>query len=541
MVRGMRSPRPNVPAAVAREPAAWTGEAARTVVAWCRREWPAVLLLLGLQLVAFSYLYFLPILTNHTFTSVWLYPYPSFKTLYEGRFLADAIIWAQGGSGVQAFQMFLATLVQGCNGLLLADLLEVRGRGRRLLLAALLCLYPAFLDYYSFSVDHLTFVLGDTLPLLGATAWVRARRPAVRVACAAACFAASLAVYQPKLGLIALLAGGALILRVTRPPDEHESPSAADFARETGSALLAVAGGVALYWLAMRATIVASDPFRTHVNSPAEAWHEARLSYGAVASHFSTGIDGLSRFGHRVVLALLAVGAAGVLWDAWQRSPRLVPAVAAVIALLPVAARATFLVNDQAWRGAGRISFTFGYALLLFVARALRMRWAGVLAATAVGWLLWCFAVHGSQVANYAAFKTQRDLWWIGRIAERVEAVRGGTSGAAVPLVVAGHYPELPPERFVRHLPPMGPHRVWPTVHLMTPTFEIYRQHDILNALLGGEAFRLPTEVELVRAKVSMAGRKAWPAEESVYVQDGTVVVLLEVPTGDTPMTWTSR
>jgi len=74
-------------------------------------------LCLLLQFITYSYFFTSLIFTNHTFPNSWLYPYPSFKTQGEGRWLADIIIWLQGGSGVQPFQMFIATTLQSINGI----------------------------------------------------------------------------------------------------------------------------------------------------------------------------------------------------------------------------------------------------------------------------------------------------------------------------------------------------------------------------------------------------------------------------------------
>ena len=52
------------------------------------------------QLVAYSYLFTTLFISNHTFPNVWRYTYPSFKTLGEGRWMADLLIAAQGGSQV---------------------------------------------------------------------------------------------------------------------------------------------------------------------------------------------------------------------------------------------------------------------------------------------------------------------------------------------------------------------------------------------------------------------------------------------------------
>ena len=277
----------------------------RDVGAWWRREWRTVLLLFCLQFAAFSYLYTIPILTNHTFEHVWLQDYPTYSTLTEGRWMSDLVIWAQGEAGVQSFQMILATLVQACNGLLLADLVGEKRRAQRFLLAALLCLYPAFIDFYSFSNYHLAFVLGDAFALLAALALVRGAPSRAGLVLAGLGFVLAIASYQPKLGLVALLLASVALLRLTRAAPEDPRPTPAGVIRDLGTLLLVGVGSGVIYWLTMRLTVSEANPLRTNVNTLAAAWHQVQVAYGETAHRFSRGIDGLSRLGHGTVLAIL--------------------------------------------------------------------------------------------------------------------------------------------------------------------------------------------------------------------------------------------
>ena len=130
--------------------------------------------LLVLQFITYGYFFTTLIFTNHTFPNSWVFLYPSYKTLGEGRWFADIIFWLQGGSGVQPFQMSVAVALQSLNGLLFARFLGLEKRLDVSLAAAFLCLYPAFLDYYSFAMDHISFVIGDTFALIGILCWKNA-------------------------------------------------------------------------------------------------------------------------------------------------------------------------------------------------------------------------------------------------------------------------------------------------------------------------------------------------------------------------------
>ena len=499
------------------------------VRAWWRRERSMVLLLFALQVAAFSYLYFVPILTNHTFPHTMLQPYPSYQTRSEGRWMADWVLWAQGGSGVQSFLMMLATLVQACNGLLFADFVGEQRRAQRFLLAALLCLFPAFIDFYSYSAGHLNLVVGNTVALLSALALVRGPLSPSRLLLATSGFVVSLASYQPNLGLVGLLVASVAVLRLTRTESGEAPPRPADVFRELSSLFLVAVGSVVVYWLTMHLAISDANPVRTRVNTLAEALQQVRGAYGQTARFFSGGLDGLSPLGHWTAIAILALGIGLFLWDARRRAPWLIPVVLGVVAAMPLALRATFIINAAAWV-AGRILFPAGYCLLFFLARGLKDRLVGVAVGVAGAGLLWSFLIFDTQQVNYAAYKSQRDFWWIGRIADRVEPLTSPTSGVAVALVVVGHYPELPADQFIR--------RPAKDLGLNTPAFEFYRQVTILNTFLGRVAFRPPTDSELAQAKASLAGRRPWPAPDSVYRVGQTVVVLLETPTPQTDFTW---
>ena len=60
------------------------------------------------------------VFTNHSLPNVFVTPYPSYRTLSEGRWLADIVIWLQGGAGVAPLLMFLAATLQAANGFVLA-------------------------------------------------------------------------------------------------------------------------------------------------------------------------------------------------------------------------------------------------------------------------------------------------------------------------------------------------------------------------------------------------------------------------------------
>jgi hypothetical protein len=488
-----------------------------------------------LQVAAYGYFFTTVVFTNHTIPNVWQYAYPSFKTVGEGRWMADLIIQAQGGSGVQSFQMILATALQAFNGILLARTVGARGKLATFGLAAVLCLYPAFLDYYSFSIDHLTFVLGDTFALLGARALLGPGGAARRAGAAALLFLLAIAAYQPKIAMVGLMAATALLLRDAGPgATESGDRPPRGLLGDLLAATVAVAAAVALYWLSAKVSIRTDLGLRTHLNRLPEAVREVGRAYPRAIDYFTGGATGLPR----ALRALPAVGLLLGIGVALQRARRAgaasLLAAALVVGALPPVLYASYVVNDQSWEGAGRILAANGYALVLFLGVGLQARWVRGGSAAIAAVCLYFFLVLATQESNAAAFKTIYDLGYIGRIASRAELVLGPPDPTRRALVVVGHYPEFGRTAYGRNLPG------GPVAHVSTPAFECYRQTGILNFVLGREAFRSPTKAEVERALDSARGRPTWPASEAVYRLDDSVVVLLETYRPGVSLTWTS-
>lgn len=489
--------------------------------------------LMAAQVAVFSYFYFGPILTNHSFPNLWVQPYPSFKTMGEGRWLADLIIQAQGGSGVQSLQMFAATALQAVNGVLFARLCGLTRRGHVGLAAGLLCLYPAFLDYYAFTIDHLTFVLGDTLALLGLRAALLRRQSApdlAGLALAAACFALALACYQPKIALVATLCVVFFARKLAQDP-----------AGATPLRVLAVAGqaiGMAvaacgLYYISVRLTLTYDIGNRAYINTPAQMLAQAGDAYGQVLRYFWTDSAYMPFALRGLPLVAAGLGAVAMLPRLAAGRGAQVLALLVMLAVLPLALRASYIINETTWVGAGRITFAHGYALVFLASGLLLGRlWrlgAGLFAA-----LLYFCAITDAQETNAAAIKADYETAMINRIAGRIESAVPDLLDASYPVVVFGYYPAFPRERFLRSAYDLK----W--VHTRSPVFERYRQTEVLNFYLGKDVLQIPTKAQVAQAALAAQGRLAWPAPQSVFVQDGVIVVLLEPYSAGLAHTWTS-
>lgn len=490
--------------------------------------------LLLLQLVAYSYLFTVPILTDHTFPNSWLYPYPSFKTSGEGRWLADLVIALQGGSGVPAVQMFGAAVLQAANGILFASLLGVQRGLSQFVLAALICLHPAFLDYYSFAADHISFVLGDSCALLAAWCLLRGSRPARRLLGAVLFNVLALGLYGPKIALVLLLTLLVLLQRLAETPPTRASRRGLLGEVALGGAAVLLA--LLLFGLSARLLITQPILPGAHVNSAAEIQEAVLASYGK-AKAYLLNMAGLPS-GPQRWLPLLFVGS-GLLALALRlrRQPWPQQVLAAVlVALLPVALNGASIINNASPTDRGRFVAAYAYLVVFGLAQILRQRRLRLPVLALASLLLWSFFSLAVQQTNAAQFKTNYDTASINRILTRLEPlieVSSGPPPAPQPVLVVGRYPAFSLEPYVR----------WPgstdAAHLLVnDSFAPYRQIEMLNHLLGRPQLRRPTADEIEQVLPRVQRTPPWPAPGSVFREGRTLVVVLEPWRPDVPLTW---
>jgi hypothetical protein len=147
--------------------------------------------------------------------------------------------------------------------------------------------------------------------------------------------------------------------------------------------------------------------------------------------------------------------------------------------------------------------------------------------------LVYYFCIVGIQETNAAALKTIFDLGKINRIVTRVESVVPDLYRQQLPVVVVGELAltQEQTERLKRY-----PNQLY-RAQVTTETFVAYRQVQLLNFFLGRDAVTWPTQTQLDAALVSQQGRRSWPAPESVYEQDGVIVILFESYGPNVPVT----
>lgn len=513
---------------------------------WIRQYSSVFGLLMLLQVAGYSYFYTLPIFNNHIFPHSWSMPYPSFKTWGEGRWFADIIILAQGSSGVQSFQMICATMLQAVNGILLAKLVGLTSRRAILCVAGVLCMFPAFLDYYSFSIDHLSFVLGDTFALLGAWNLIRAKTYWGRVIGGAFFFLLEIAAYQPKIGVVSFLACGVVLLQLTqdRPWSRSEAPLR-EALQDLSAAFLAVVGAVVLYW-AITKLFITTDfssanantikyyGSRTHINTFQEAMIESSAAYRKTWDYFTAGMAGVPSDLSFLPALALGFGIAGTLSAAWKKGTIILLLVLFIAGLTPLAIHAPYVINNHSPSDAGRILAAYGYCFAFFVSMGLAKRFARAVCAIGAAVCLYFFVILATQESNAAALKTIYEINTINRIVARAESVAGQEHASQpLPVVIAGQYSSFDRAKYVNNF--TGPL----TPHITSYAFKNYRQVQMLNFFVGKDVFRSPTKAEVATAVDSMTSKAPWPSNESIYMVNGILVILLEQYRTDLPITWT--
>jgi len=506
-----------------------------------RRNGGVWLALMAIQFVVYSYFFTLPILTDHTFPNIWVQPFPSHRTREEGRWFQDVIILAQGGSGVPSLQMFAATALQAVNGILFARLLGIERAFETFLVAAVVCLQPAILDTYCFSSDHLSFAFGDTLALLGTLCLARSRpKPnPLSAVVAGLCLTLSLATYGPKIAFLGLLCVCHLATSLTRysadaaNPAETSGPTG-DFrvAAKQIAYVVAVFAAACLCFFASTKLILSHDAgMRVQLNSASQMAQAALAAYPKFLALCAEESDYLPVALRALPAVAVAMGCVALVLNAWRAGPAVTAVVMLLLATVPAVVRAAYILNPNSFEHQGRLTYVNGYAIVFFLAVALlrpRLKWF----ATALLLMLAYFmAVVASQETNAAAMKTIYETHALNRLAARIEDRVENLQEETRPLVVIGHIPDMQYQRYVRF------NNRFATPHARYTAFPRFRQVPFLNFLFGRDVLRPPTATEVERATASARERKPWPAEESVYFEDGVVIVVLEPYRDGVPIT----
>jgi hypothetical protein len=375
-------------------------------------------------------------------------------------------------------------------------------------------LYPAILDYYSFTSDHVTFVLGDTLALLGVLALDKVPYRRARVAAAVLCFVLCAAIYQPKIALIALL----LLIWCIRGAITERNVRSLVTERIVPAAFVFVLSLVVYYVATKLVMVTATSVPRTHINDPQAILREALRAYPEVWRYF-TRADYLPQLLHALPFLGIVLGSVALMWQVRTKGWFMLCAMLVLLAAFPLVLQLTYIINDMTWRNAGRILTAHAYFVLFFLVSAWalpRLRMASI---TVLGIMIYFFVIVGVQETSAAALKTVYDLQKLNRIVARMEPL---LSPGGIPVVAIG---SMRQSRVVERKRSY-PNRLY-RPNITKDTFAPYRQVAILNFFLGHDLLRVPTRGQVEAAVGSAKGREPWPSPDSVYLHDGVLVILL--------------
>ena len=364
----------------------------------CRQYGGVLAALVAMQIVVYGYFFTTVILTDHTFPNTWVQPYPSHRTREEGRWLQDLIICFQGGAGVQPFQMFAAVTLQGINGILFARLLGITKRFEVFLAAAVVCLYPAILDTYSFASDHLTFAIGDTMALAGILCLATNRLTPTNAIVSGLFFMLSLAAYGPKIAFIGLLCLCHLAIFIATDNDATDSDATGPRSGDPRATLLrlgyvfAVSAAACVCFYASSKLVLTQDAgMRVQLNSAEQMGQAAVQAYSKFLRYCTVESDYLPVSLRALPAMAVALGAVSLLLSARRKGATAIAILAILLALIPLVLRASYIINSNTYENNGRITYVNGYALVFFLAAALHrplLKWCAMGMLLLLCWLL---------------------------------------------------------------------------------------------------------------------------------------------------------
>jgi len=511
-------------------------QAARiSVKRYLANNWKVLLAVIAIQAIAYSYLLTGITFTDHTMGHSIVLPYPSYITKNEGRWMQDILINLQGGSGNQSVQMSIAVLLQAVNGTLFAHWLNLKRQFHIFLIAALLCLFPPFLDYYGFPRDNINFVFGDTLCILGA---YLLKRGTLKTALASSLlYGLSLSIYQPKIALVALTAIGSIILRATEENPCKKTIKIRQMLKELFLPTLSITTAAIIYWLSYRFSAINSYGNYTHINNLEEIITELPRTYSKTIQYFSGDIGGLPlklRFLPIIVIAAGASRAIVIVLDTKGKCAAFMVGIA--IFLSPAAINATWIINREAWLSPGRMYTAYAYFFLLFLSLLLQWRLFQRMAeitALAISYFLFILA---SQQANALELRNAYKISFINRIVHRVDTLMPAptVTGTRPGLVVVGEIPNFDFRPYIRFPPKLG------ISHALNYwTLATYNQIDMINFFLGREGVRAPTSSEQKAVIDESRHVQPWPNQQATFVSPSKAIgVVLEKYRPGGPVTW---
>lgn len=509
---------------------------------WFRPRQADILFVFVLLLVGCSYFVTEPLFTDHTIPNSQYYPFPSPRIAGEARWGHEFIVQALGGAGNQSVFNALGMIILVINGFLFAELMDARTRSRRIVIAMLVAFSPILLSYFAFSSDALSFALGDTAALLGVLVLWRgpevwsnlakmyagmekprflldqAFKAPSRLASAVVAvvfFVFALSVYQPKLSLIACLVAFLLLRDISLP-----SAKTRDILQKASVAGATMALAAFLYWISFQIieSVSGSAGYnRTDINSAAEMLSNAANSYSEIEALIAKFAGTLPVFAALVLAVLSIFCFASLLWRGFGNGIVCGLTALALIALLPVGFRLSYVINQETFPDIARVMTGLAFMPAFVSAIALSRAFLASFAAAAV--LAYASFTMIVQESGAIAMKSQHEILMVNRIVARIEPLLQADTATA--LVVLGQ-PQFNAGLYV----PSPDRPLRPQTR--KPAFISYRQIALTNFLIGKDIVVSPTPAQIAQARRAAEARAPWPSMDAVFRVDETIVVLLE-------------
>ncbi len=502
---------------------------------WCEEYKAVFWATYAVTIITYSYIFTSIGFTNHTFPQAWTYSYPSYRTISEGRWFSDLLIWLLGGAGVQSSQMYLSVGLYIIIAIVIARMFGVEGKLETFLATTFLSVYPANLDRYSFPGSQIAFVVADTFAILAVLVLTSQKTTWKALTVAVPLLVLCLATYQPAIALAAFLILGCFILLLLQPRNDDLSNSNAFPLSRLATASAAMLLGMAIYFVTAKMTVHLS-PYslqRAHVNSISDSIIQILGSFPSFVKYFTTEADYLPHSLRWLPLTMILLGASSLIFLSLRKGFFPFFIIILLLALMPIALRATYIINSQSFANVGRFVYPYGFALLFFLVAIGKIRRLKILSLSVMALLIFLCTIIDTQETNRAYLKMIFDTNKINRIAARIENIIPDIYTKKLPLVVIGNL-SMDDNKY-KSYPNEGNRSAF-----NTETFADYRQPEFLNFYFGRNVFVHPTAEQRYTAILSTKGRRPWPAPDSVYFLDNIVVVLLEEYRPEISVTWTN-
>jgi len=493
-----------------------------------RRHLRVFLVVFCLNLLAHGTILTAFIYTNHVFPNVWPTGFPTYRS-FEGRWFHDVTWFLQGGAGITFLHSIVGIAVQVLTGILFARALNRTDTLSLFGTAALVSLFPYVGDYYSWSGDNVVLSLGDLLAVLGL---IIAKKGLRFVPAAAIVWHMSLACNQTKVATIAVLI--CIYALALLQQCEGRAERLAEALRSAAAALLAFGGAVTLYFAILKLLYVAGAIPDTE--------HYARrltiVGVGQIPGRLQLAMRDLGgRLSSRNDLvapsvkwasALLAAGSVVALLTrvattrvAGIRRVWTVLVATTVVGLATLSTQLTYVVSPNAYWPAAR----FRTVLAFFVAGLLVLPLDGVrrlyrnLLVVFLVFTVWSFVTTNAAVGQQAVMRSTAEVAAVSRIMSRIERLPGFSLDQRYALVVVGALPD--------YLTRSDIAKVDVRTNVCEPAFRPYRQTEMLNWLLGRQVFGRGVPADLAVAQQYASSQLPYPAEGSVVLLGGRLVVVV--------------